>query len=234
MATIPILDPVHLLPALLRRRDRGQWRQGLRRQRHPRIGDRPCRGLGTVVRAALTRLLFQLDATGAGEPGVGRRASSCSSLVGLVSPLLSLVLLPAPCVADRRRLPDRGARSSAASRIGLRRHRLAVSSRATGGWLVVGVAVVARRADARHEHRRRSGRRRARRAGRSPRSPAGGSSSCGAGARRLAAPRRPGAGRDAARATVFAWPARCCWRTRSASPASALAMAVVIVAVSSS
>ena len=62
--------PVPVLPALLRRGDRGQWRQGLRRQPTPAIRHGPPEAGDRRSRRA-DRLLFQLDATGGREPGLG-------------------------------------------------------------------------------------------------------------------------------------------------------------------
>ena len=94
----------------------------------------------------------------AGEPGVGRRALLSIVLVGLVSPLLGLALLPllAFPTAGVFRIAARIVRGEPGA--GLRdiawpyRH-------APGRWLVVGVAVVGGGADARHERRRRADRR---------------------------------------------------------------------------
>ena len=209
--------PVPLLPALLRRRDRGQWRQGLRRRRsRGSDGPRARRRLGDRRPGRPDRLLFQLDATGAGEPGVGRRpCPDPRGRAGLAAraalALLPLLALP---TAGVFRLAARIVRASPApdcttspGRIATRPAPARGRRRGRGGG-----------ARPRHERRGRAGRRRAR--GWAIATLAGWGLVvlwCGA---LVAWPlaRRPGRTGDAARRTAFAWPAGCSWPTRSGSP----------------
>ena len=233
LATIPVLDPVPVLPALLRRGDRGQWRQGLRRHRPDAIRARPLRdGWATVVRAALTDYYFNSmrlvprtwcgasrssSSSWSGSSGRSERCCCCRS-----SPCRP----PAVFRLAARIVRGEPGRGLATTSLWPYRHAPARSlgARRRGRG---------RGADPRHERRRRARRRASPSAGRSPRWPAGASSRCGAG---RSSPGRSSSTRhvtrDAARGPAS--PGR---RAAARAPAplrrrSALAIAVV-VAVSS-
>ena len=118
----------------------------------PRDTRPACRGLGRRRPRRPERLLFQLDATGAGEPGVGRRpCAHRPGGIGLAAAGLALLPLLALPTAGVFRLAARIVRGEPG--VGTARHRLAVSARrrvagsssacvVVGGGLVLGTNVV--------------------------------------------------------------------------------------------
>ena len=181
--------------------------------------------LGTVVRAALSDYYFNSMRLVAANLVWGL-ALALILLVGLVSPLAGPGAAAPPRVPDRRRLPPRGAHRPGRARRGCTTSPGRIVTRpAAGSWSAIAVVAAGSMLATNVVVGLVGG------------EPARWAIATLAGwglvvavvrrARRLAAPRRPGTVRDAPRRTAFAWPAGCSWRTRSASPGWALAMAVV-------